>query len=552
MKQLQSLFAVLAFCLFTTNLACKAQNQQIETLYGTQLEGEAIDAFLEARMESLKIPGLSIAILNDARVVYHRVLGVTHAGTRNPVDEHTVFEAASMSKPILAYYVMTLVDEGLIDLDTPLYTYLPNYDLDYDKRYEKITARMVLTHQTGLPNWRFENRGQYLNLRFDPGTDFSYSGEAFEYLGNVVAHIKGETRLDLDWLIKEAVFEPLGMDKAHFVWNDYLKKNKAAGHNGGRANNRYQPLLPSMAGGLQTEAMSYAAFMTALMDEEGLTGNSYRELLTSQTTLPTSHNFVRNYNQTEWALGLAMEQTPMGYVYSHGGNNGDFQAHFEFNKEKRTGYVFLTNCDQGEALNAELKPFLRGEHLEAELAEMYEVAGRSLSKYEGDGREGVSMNAGSGDGFAWIKDRNFSQGTIEFELRGENRPGESFIGIAFHGVDENTYETIYFRPFNFVAEDATRRSSMVQYMSLPDYSWRMLRSSSPGVYEAEISTPPDPDDWFHTRIEVDEQQVSVFVNDIATPVLQVESLGGRKEGKIGLWVGSNSLGTFSNLKITDR
>ena len=135
-------------------LACKAQST-ITLLDGSTMPAAALDVFLSDQMETLEMPGLAIAVVNDGKVVYYRTLGTRHAQHGGDIDENTTFEAASISKAVFGYYVMQLVDRKVLDLDQPLYTYLPNYDLDHDPRYKQITARHVLTHQTGLPNWRY-------------------------------------------------------------------------------------------------------------------------------------------------------------------------------------------------------------------------------------------------------------------------------------------------------------------------------------------------------------------------------------------------------------
>nr|MBX2822456.1 DUF1080 domain-containing protein [Rhodothermaceae bacterium] len=269
--------------------------------------------------------------------------------------------------------------------------------------------------------------------------------------------------------------------------------------------------------------------------------------------LPEDHVFVTNFDTEAWALGLAVDRTDYGTVHSHGGNNGDFESYMEFQVESGYGYVFLTNSDRGEQLNTRLKPFMRtGSPYNSPLEESYEVVNRRIRAYEDAEHKGLELLAFPSDGFAWLRDRTFSEGTIEFDVKGEDNQGASFVGIAFHGEDENTYEGIYFRPFNFNAEDASGRSHMVQYHNIPNHNWRTLRSESPGVYEAEIPSPPGPDDWFRVRVEVEGKQITVYVNDHSEPVLSVESLSERNEGKIALWSGNNSLGRFANLTITDK
>jgi hypothetical protein len=164
----------------------------------------------------------------------------------------------------------------------------------------------------------------------------------------------------------------------------------------------------------------------------------------------------------------------------------------------------------------------------------------------------VEMNAGEGSGLGILKEIDFKAGTIELELLGENNPGKSFIGIAFNIVDEETYEAVYFRPFNFVATEAGRKAHMVQYVCHPEFTWYKLREERAGEFENEIRVPPDPDDWFRAKIEVSETSVQVYVNDIPEPVLTVDRLTSTESGKIGLWVGHGSLGRFRNIVLETK
>ena len=173
---------------------------------------------------------------------------------------------------------------------------------------------------------------------------------------------------------------------------------------------------------------------------------------------------------------------------------------------------------------------------------------RTLSIYEKH-PEAVEMNAGEGDGLAVLKELAFETGTIEVELLGENNPGRSFIGIAFNIQDEETFEAIYFRPFNFVATEQARKDHMVQYIHHPVYTWYKLREERTMEFENEIPAPPDPDAWFKAIIKVSEKHVAVFMDEGAEPVLKVERLTTLKSQKLGLWVGNGSSGRFRNLVL---
>lgn len=165
-------------------------------------------------------------------------------------------------------------------------------------------------------------------------------------------------------------------------------------------------------------------------------------------------------------------------------------------------------------------------------------------------RKGLRLDRREGDGLAFWPDLVLANGTIEVDVRGKDAMQQSFVGVAFHGADEKTYDAVYFRPFNFKAEDPARRVRAVQYVAHPTYTWNKLREERPGEFERGVSPVPDPNGWFHVRIVVAHPKVRVFVDDAAQPSLEVAQLSDRKSGWVGLWVGNGSTGDFANLKVT--
>jgi len=180
----------------------------------------------------------------------------------------------------------------------------------------------------------------------------------------------------------------------------------------------------------------------------------------------------------------------------------------------------------------------------------WKVVNRSATVVEEGGRTVVTFNAQPGDGAAWLDGVDFENGTIEVLIRGKNVPQRSFVGIAFRGVDDQTYDAVYFRPFNFLAENPLSRSHHVQYVSHPENTWSRLREEHTGVYENEILDPPDPDGFFKARIEIMKPEIRVFVNDRTEPCLVVKELTDRTGGRIGLWMGNTSDGSFAQLALT--
>ena len=177
------------------------------------------------------------------------------------------------------------------------------------------------------------------------------------------------------------------------------------------------------------------------------------------------------------------------------------------------------------------------------------VFNRSVSSLNDGARKGVRLSENPAEGVAYLRGIEFTNGTIEFDVRGKDVQQQSFVGVAFHGVDGTTYDAIYFRPFNFRAVDPARRIHAVQYISHPTYTWQKLRTEQPGKYEQAVNPVPDPNAWFHVRVVVASPRVSVFVGDAKEPSLVVDQLSDRKKGLIGLWVGNNSGGDFANFRI---
>jgi hypothetical protein len=178
-----------------------------------------------------------------------------------------------------------------------------------------------------------------------------------------------------------------------------------------------------------------------------------------------------------------------------------------------------------------------------------EVFNRELSLLQEAARTGIRLSKAEGEGVAWIQGLEFSEGIIEFDVRGENVKQHSFVGIAFHGVDNYTFDAIYLRPFQFQEQDETLRARMIQYVSLPNFHWRSLRADSPGKYENSINPSPDPDAWVHMKIVINGGTISTFINNSTEPSLVVRKLTTVSNGRVGLYVADTSGGDFANLTI---
>jgi len=325
--------------------------------YGSKELIARLEMSIPQLMKDGDVPGLSIAIIEDARVVWQRSFGVANAATGQPVKDDTVFEAASLSKPVFAYAVLKLVERGKLDLDTPLAKYLPQPYVENDERANRITARMVLSHTTGFPNWSFN---QPLRTQFNPGERFSYSGEGFVYLQRVVEHLTGQP---LEALMRKEVFAPLGMSGSSYVWMDKYETLKATGHdpNGAAKPLRKNPAA-NAAGSLHTTTADYAKFVIAILKKKGLKKETFKHMLGQQTRVDEGcSNCVANEptgkfsNSIFWGLGWGLQRTADGDSFWHwGDNNNDTHAFVIASEKQKTGLLIFTDSGNGHSIMPEI------------------------------------------------------------------------------------------------------------------------------------------------------------------------------------------------------
>ncbi|MFC0010280.1 serine hydrolase domain-containing protein [Devosia nitrariae] len=311
-------------------------------------------------IRTLGIPGISMATIREGVLHEVRHIGVRHMRTTDPVDADTVFEAASLSKPLVAYAVLHLVDAGRIDLDEPLSRIVPAV-IPNDHEAAAITARHVLTHTTGLPNWR---REEYpLRIYFPPGSRFSYSGEGFLYLQSAVEHLPGEP---LDNLMRKLVFEPLGMERSAYTWEERFEENFAAAHDDkGNAYEKFKPSVANAAYSLHTTAVEYSRFLVATIGNSGLSKPIHEEWLAPQAHVPVGRFEALESTPPEtdpgvaWSLGLGLE-VETG-TWFHWGSNLGASAFAVVNA--RSAFVLFANSNSGLSLVPQiLGEFLPGDH----------------------------------------------------------------------------------------------------------------------------------------------------------------------------------------------
>lgn len=300
-------------------------------------------------MAAADIPGLSIALVKDDKIVYQNTFGFRSTDTREPVTKHTIFAAASLSKALFAYGLMKWVEQGRLDLDKPLHEYDPYPDLKHDERYQKLTARQVLSHTTGLPNWR---RGEQLEFIRDPGQQFGYSGEGFVYLMRVVEHLSGQT---INEFMQEQVFRPLGMSRSSYVWEKDFDTDCAIPHDAfGRTRTLRKPDTGNTAYSLNTTAEDYAKYILAVLNARGLQSKSIDQMLTAQV------NVGKDDPSVQWGLGVGLQTTDDGKAFWHWGDNGTFKAFFIGYPQQKIGLVYFANSSNGLGILEDLLPTCLG------------------------------------------------------------------------------------------------------------------------------------------------------------------------------------------------
>lgn len=324
------------------------KSKTVKSLVGKEIFTDSIESFINQQMKILKVPGVSIAIINDGEVVYHLVKGYADIKAKEEVSNKTIFEGASLSKPLFAFFVMGFIEEGKLDLDKPLYKYLPYEDIAYDERYKKITARMVLTHTTGFPNWRTDHEGEKLFISFEPGSAFLYSGEGYQYLAKVLAHILETDAAGLEKIYQERVARPLNLEYTKYIQDSRNMKNKAKGYKDGKVvADDDDPEKFGSAFSIHSESLDFSKWLIALMDRKGLSEESYNELFKTQFVLPDGHR-QKQEGITAWTLGFGKAAMPFGSAFGHGGNNPGYTSVFIIAPDAKWGYVMFTNSNQSQ------------------------------------------------------------------------------------------------------------------------------------------------------------------------------------------------------------
>lgn len=308
---------------------------------------EGLNSAVERMMDSVGIPGLSLAVIENNRIVYFHPYGRKNDGTGHKVDKRTVFEACSLSKNFLSYVAHQLVDEGKLDVQKPVYEYLPNDRLEHDARYKLITAHEILAHCSGIENWQVFNNPDTLEIVSNPGEKFVYSGEAFNYLAQIIAKILGQP---YEEYMTERVTRPLHLHDTYFRFTKQTSGSAVKVHPADFATPTYtfgntgykwintEP-LPSSA--VNVNARDYARLLIALFN--------YRHLSAAETRKLWQPVVKVNAHDTTLFIGEGFEISYAGKdtIINHEGDNPGFKSAVFYSVVSKKGFAFFANSDRG-------------------------------------------------------------------------------------------------------------------------------------------------------------------------------------------------------------
>ncbi|ARS38981.1 serine hydrolase [Sphingobacteriaceae bacterium GW460-11-11-14-LB5] len=375
-------------CLFSFFIPIIKFNQvdDIKRLDGSTVSVAEINTTVKRLMDAANVQGLNLAILNHNKTVFVKSYGFRNKPQHTMLDTATIVYGASLSKAVFGYLMMKLVEEKAIDLDKPLYKYLkkpvPDYeyfsDLKNDDRWKLITARMCLSHTSGLPNVRWFNPTEaaplfdslgVIKIYFDPGSKYAYSGEGFKLLQLTVEEICGK---NIDELAQEKIFKPLGMARTGYIWHDsFGDDNVAVGHmDNGDIDSKRKRTEPVSGGSMVTSIADYAKFIENVMQQKGLSKKMYHEMFSPQITIHSKTQFppVSTETTTEndaihlsYGLGWGLFNCKYGKAFFKEGNGGAWKNYNINFIDKGISVIITTNSENGEKIYQELLETILGE-----------------------------------------------------------------------------------------------------------------------------------------------------------------------------------------------
>jgi CubicO group peptidase (beta-lactamase class C family) len=333
-------------------------------LDGSSLTSTEVDATLTRLMKNANVTGVGIVVFHDGKISYIKAYGQSDTEKGLALTPDTVMPAASMTKAAFATEVMLLVQKGVLDLDVPIQQYLPKplpeyekyADLKGDDRYKKLTLRILLSHTSGFPNFRWFEDDKKLKIHFEPGTRYAYSGEGYQLAQLVVETVTGKS---LTPLMEEDLFRPLGMTRTSMIWEPRFENDFANGYDEhGKSLGPQKRSKPGAAGYMQTTLHDYATFLSAVMRDQVLTPKTSAEMFKPQVMIHSLHQFPSLAPETTTAhdaiklsagLGWGLYTSPYGNAFFKGGYD-DGWRHQGICFSNGDGLLIMTNSSNGDQI----------------------------------------------------------------------------------------------------------------------------------------------------------------------------------------------------------
>ena len=346
-------------------VAAAAQQSSIPRPDGSLIATSQIDATVTQLMQSAHVTGAGIAIFHHGKVAYLRAYGLRDSEKGLPLTPDSVMTSASLSKAAFATMAMRLVQEGVLDLDKPIYQYLPKplpeypqyADLAGDNRYKLLTLRILLSHTSGFPNSRGLENDRKLRIHFEPRTRYAYSGEGIALAQLVVETVTGKS---LQTLMDDDLFRPLGMTRTSMVWEPRFESDFANGYDEyGRSLGPEKWTSANAAGTMQTTLRDYAAFLSALLRSKPLGIRTTGLLFNRQIAIHSSHQFPSLSEETSTAndairlsygLGWGLYFSPYGKAFFKEGHDEGWRHLALCFRQHGDGILILTNSSNGEGI----------------------------------------------------------------------------------------------------------------------------------------------------------------------------------------------------------
>lgn len=313
----------------------REKEHDVDTINGELLFKDKAET--EKWLMQKKVPALGIGYIRNGRIEEVKVFGVLEKG--KPAPPNTIWNVASLTKPVTALVALKLVDAGRWNLDEPLYKYWIDPDIAANPATKKLTTRHILSHQTGFPNWRYKAADGKLSFEFEPGTRYQYSGEGFEYLRKA---LENKFHTSLSRLADSLIFKPLHMRDTRYYWDTTVDEARFARWHDGKGNlyETYKNETENGADDLLTTVEDYSKFMLHIMNGAGISETLYREMFSNQ---------VRIGEGKYWGLGWRVDENVLNNnnAIINGGDDKGVHTFVMMLPSSKEGLLIFTNCDNG-------------------------------------------------------------------------------------------------------------------------------------------------------------------------------------------------------------